>query len=56
VPIKFNPKETATKWDLKVDWSDGSGSVEWLNLDLTKIDKLTLVYDKEKDATSAIIE
>jgi hypothetical protein len=55
VPIKFNPKETAEKWDLKVTWSDGSGSVEWLNLKLTEIDKLTLVYDKEKDETSAVI-
>jgi hypothetical protein len=54
--IKFNPKETAAKWDMKVEWADGSGGVEWTNLDLTTIEKLTLVYDKETDKTTAVVE
>ena len=55
-PIQFHPKEKAEKWDIMVSWADGSGNVEWLNLKLTEIDKVTLVYDKAKDKTSAIIE
>jgi hypothetical protein len=39
-----------------VDWADGSGKEEWLNLKLTEIEKVTLIYDKEKDVTKAIIE
>lgn len=54
--IKFNPKAKARFWDIKVEWADGSGGEEWLKLNLTEIEKATLVYDKEKDETSAIIE
>jgi hypothetical protein len=56
VPIKFSPKATAEKWDIMVSWSDGSGNVEWLNLKLTEITKVTLRYNKEKDETFAVIE
>lgn len=54
--IKFSPRNKAEKWDIMVDWADGSGKEEWLNLKLTEIEKVTLVYDKEKDVTKAIIE
>ncbi|CAN5422488.1 hypothetical protein BH10ACI1_BH10ACI1_08390 [soil metagenome] len=54
--IKFNPRAKAEFWDIKVEWADGSKGVEWLKLNLTEIEKLTLVYDKDKDETSAIIE
>jgi hypothetical protein len=54
--IKFSPKAKAEKWDIMVSWSDGSGDTEWLNLKLTEIEKVTLVYDKAKDKATAIIE
>jgi hypothetical protein len=54
--IEFNPRAKAEKWDIMVTWADGSGSEEWLNLKLTEITKVTLVYDKDADKTSAIIE
>jgi hypothetical protein len=54
--IKFSPRAKAEKWDIMVTWADGSGSEEWLNLKLTEIQKVTLIYDKEKDVTKAIIE
>ena len=54
--IKFSPRAKAAKWDIMVDWADGSGKEEWLNLKLTEIEKVTLIYDKEKDVTKAIIE
>jgi hypothetical protein len=54
--IRFHPRAKAEKWDIMVSWADGSGNEEWLNLKLTEIEKVTLVYDKEKDKTTAIIE
>ena len=54
--IEFKPKVKAEKWDIMVTWADGDGSEEWLNLNLTKIDKITLHYDKAKDKTWAVIE
>lgn len=54
--IKFSPRTKAEKWDIMVDWADGSGREEWLNLKLTEIEKVTIIYDKEKDVTKAIIE
>jgi len=54
--IEFHPKATAEKWDIMVAWADGSGNEEWEGLNLTQIEKVTLVYDKENNETSAIIE
>jgi len=54
--IKFSPRAKAAKWDIMVTWADGDGSEEWLGLKLTEIEKVTLIYDKEKDVTKAIIE
>ena len=54
--IKFSPRAKDAKWDIMVTWADGDGSEEWLNLKLTEIEKVTLIYDKEKDVTRAIIE
>lgn len=53
IPISFSPKAQAKKWDIMVEWSDGSGRVQWLGLDLTQIEKVTLLYDAENDKTSA---
>ena len=54
--IKFHPKATAKKWDIMVEWADGSANDEWLNLNLTKIEKITLKYNKAKDETTAEIQ
>ena len=54
--IKFHPRLTAKKWDIRVEWADGSPADEWDGLDLTQIEKVTLKYDKAKDKTSAEIE
>lgn len=45
--IKFNPKEEAEEWDLRVEDSKGN-SIEWTDLDLTEISKVTLNYDDGK--------
>jgi hypothetical protein len=41
--IKFHPKETAAKWDLKVVDTQGT-SIEWHDLNLTEISEVTLHY------------
>ena len=50
VDIKFNRTETAPLWDLRVE-DDKGNSIEWENLDLLKIAKLTLTY-KDGKATA----
>ncbi|PIQ28848.1 hypothetical protein COW36_09645 [bacterium (Candidatus Blackallbacteria) CG17_big_fil_post_rev_8_21_14_2_50_48_46] len=54
--IHFSPGATAAKWDLKVDWADGSPSSVWTELDLTEISTLTLHYDRETDTATAHAE
>jgi hypothetical protein len=45
--IKFSTKEDADKWDLRVADKDGN-SIEWSDLDLLKISKVTLHYNNGK--------
>lgn len=54
--IEFHPRATAEKWDIMVEWAGDYDNEEWLELKLTEIQKVTLVYDRKKDVTSAIIE
>ena len=43
VEIEFDPEEEAEKWDLRVEDKEGN-SIEWTDLDLTEISKVTLHY------------
>jgi hypothetical protein len=47
VDISFSRKEKTALWDLRVEDADGN-SVEWENLNLLEISKLTLHYKKGK--------
>ena len=47
VEIKFDRDETAAEWDLKVEDKQGN-SIEWNNLNLLKISKVTLHYKDGK--------
>ena len=47
VDITFSPKERAKLWDLKVVDSKGN-SIEWENLNLLEINKVTLFYKDGK--------
>jgi activator of HSP90 ATPase len=44
VDIKFHRDEPAAMWDLRVEDTKGN-SIEWENLDLLKISKVTLHYE-----------
>ena len=52
VDIKFDRDETAALWDLKVEDKEGN-SIEWTNLNLLKISKVTLHY-KDKKPTADV--
>ena len=45
--IKFSPKEESEKWDLRIADKDGN-SIEWSDLNLLKISKVTLHYSDGK--------
>ena len=55
VNIKFHREETAAEWDLKVEDKQGN-SIEWENLNLLKVSKLTLHYDAETKKATATAE
>jgi hypothetical protein len=47
VDIKFHRKETAALWDLRIEDKQGN-SIEWENLNLLEINKVTLHYKDGK--------
>ena len=47
VNIHFRRTEKAAKWDLRIEDSDGN-AIEWENLNLLKISKVTLFYENGK--------
>ncbi len=55
VEIKFDRDETAAKWDLKIEDKEGN-AIEWTELDLLKISKLTLNYDAASKKATAKAE
>jgi hypothetical protein len=54
--INFSRKERDCLWDLKVVWQDDGTSSVWYELDLCKINKITLKYNKRTDTTTAVTE
>ena len=56
VHITFAPKQAAEHWDMKVVYAIDGSSHEWLDLNLTKIAKITLHYNADQNSTKADIE
>ena len=52
VDIKFHRSETAAEWDLRIEDKEGN-AIEWENLNLLEISKVTLHY-KDKKATAEV--
>jgi hypothetical protein len=51
--VKFNNADKGCKWNIRISWADpGYPDVLWRNIDLCKIDKLTLRYNRSSDTTS----
>ena len=47
VDVKFDREETSAKWDVRIEDKQGN-AIEWENLDLLKISKVTLHYKDGK--------
>jgi hypothetical protein len=57
VYVKFNNADKGCVWNFRISWAEaGYPDVLWRNIDLCKIDKLTLRYDRATDKTSAEME
>lgn len=54
--IKFDRASKTCKWDLKVVYADDSSSAYWRAIDLCKISKITVKYNRKSDTTSADFE
>ena len=55
VDIKFHRSETAADWDLRIEDKEGN-AIEWENLNLLKISKVTLNYDQATKKATAKTE
>ncbi|MDQ2104418.1 hypothetical protein [Azospirillum isscasi] len=53
--LSFGKAEKTCKWDMKVIYDDGESAI-WQDLNLCKISKLTLRWNKNTGVTSANIE
>ena len=54
VYVKFNTEDKGCKWNFKIEWSDpGYPGVVGHDVDLCRINSLTLRYDRATDKTSA---
>jgi len=56
VLIKFHPNASTELYDIKVVYKVDNTSAIWYGYDLTKIEKITIRYDSEKDKTTAEVE
>jgi hypothetical protein len=54
--IHFHRSATSCHWDLKVVYSEDSSSAIWNGIDLCKVEKIIIHYDKDADKTSADFE
>ena len=55
VDIKFHRSETSAEWDLKIEDKQGN-AIEWHDLNLLKISKVTLHYDPSTKKATAETE
>ena len=54
--INFHSGVKTCMWDLKVVYSDDDSSAVWHDIDLCKVSKVTIKYDRKSDTTSALFD
>ena len=54
--IKFHRATKSCKWDLKVVYEEDSSSAVWSDIDLCKVEKITIRYNKATNKTSAVFD
>lgn len=55
VHIRFNRSTSACNWDLKIVYDDKT-SAEWTKFDLCTVSKISIMYNRATDTTSATYE
>jgi hypothetical protein len=56
VDIKFHRATKTCSWDLKVVYTVDSSSAVWHDIDLCSVGKITILYNKSSDTTSATFD
>ncbi len=54
--IRFNGNTGICIWDLKVVYEEDDSSAVWHDIDLCKVSKITIRYDRKSDTTSATFD
>lgn len=54
--IKFQRATKTCKWDLKVVYADDNSAAYWQGIDLCRVAKITIRYNRKSDTTSAEFE
>jgi hypothetical protein len=54
--ITFHRANRTCFWDLKVVYADDDSSAYWRGIDLCKIEKITIKYNRRTDTTSATFD
>lgn len=54
--IKFHRANKTCFWDLKVVYEVDSSSAVWTDIDLCKVEKVTIRYNKKSDKTTATFD
>jgi len=54
--IKFSRSNRTCIWDLKVVYEDDNSSAVWHDIDLCKIEKITLKYNRSTEVTTALFD
>jgi hypothetical protein len=54
--IKFNRASKTCIWDLKVVYADDDWSAVWHDINLCKIEKITIKYNRRSETTSATFD
>ena len=54
--IKFSRVGKTCMWDLKVVYDEDDSTAVWHDIDLCKVSKITIKYNKKSDTTSATFD
>ena len=54
--VAFHPSVKTCLWDMKVVYSIDESEAVWRSIDLCRVSKITLRYDKPTDKTTAVFD
>lgn len=54
--ISFDRSDKSCVWDLKVVYHDDNSSAVWSGIDLCVVSRITILYNRQTDTTSAVFD